>query len=655
MKRTLAIALTFAGILAGASQAQLNLLTNPGFESGKTGWTLYVNSSAADSVGEPSAVLTTPVAAAHSGTKGAQVVVDGRNANNWDIQLQPPQTWNAEKDRVYHLTFWGKALGSKALTVAAGLGPAGGYKYLDSWGAALTTTWKQYEFFYTSPATGIDSLRLNLYVGGDTGTYMFDDFVLDTVPSALPTTMVQPTRGAWTTGVYRNLFAELGYSQASIDAKVDAAFAQLFLTGDSTSERLFFMANGDTSMGYIDNVEGYALTEGQSYAMMIALQMNRQDIFNKLWKFAKTHMQQKSGDLAGYFSWKVSTTAPYTPADVNPAPDGDEYFATALFLAAKRWGNGTGIYDYQQQADSLLVYFTKPATNSMLPLIVPDRKQIVFSPAQVSDPYTDPSYHLPAFYRLWDAFATDKKSGFYAAMAETSWTYLKRTQQATTGLFPEYSTFDGAPKSTDFNSKSHYFASDAHRVASNMGFSWAWFMDDTGAMRMVKKELAFFASQTGGYKAEYTLDGTAKVDYCSQSIQAANAGAVLASDNPADWAFVDVLWKLPVSSGQYRYYNGLLQMLNLLHVSGKFKAWGSPGTPVVSVAPRSRAIAFRTEVSGRNLTITGLSSEARVLDARGREVAKLSPAAGTARTLLPASGAWIVDAGPQGRAVVAAP
>jgi len=655
MIRTFAIP-TLALALAATAQAQDNLLTNPGFESGKTGWTLYVNSSATTTTGTPAATATAVAGAARTGTKGLQVVVTGVNGNNWDVQVQPPQTWKAEKGRVYHMTFWGKSIGSKPLTVSASLGPAAGYKYLDGWGMSLSSAWKQYEVFYKAPATGVDSLRLNVYVGGDTGTYHFDDFVLDTVPSALPATMVQPARGAWYTGVYRNLFAELGYSQAAVDAKIQAAFGQLFLAGDSAQERLLFLAPTDTSMAFINNVEGYVLTEGQSYAMMITLQMNRKDLFDKLWKFAKTHMQQHSGDRTGYFAWKVSTKAPYTPDDYNPAPDGEEYFVTSLFLAAKRWGNGTGIFDYQTQADSLLTYLTKEKTATMLPLILPDRKQIVFSPAQIDAPYTDPSYHLPAFSRLWDAFATDRKAGFYAAMADTSWALLKRAQHPATGLFPEYSSFDGAPQTTGFNAKSHTFASDAHRVGSNIGFSWAWFMDDTGAMRMAKKELAFFASQTGGYKAEYTLDGTAQVDYVSQSLQAANASAVLASDNPADWAFVDALWKLPVSSGQYRYYNGLVQMLNLLHVSGKFRAWGSPGLSATGVAPRLAAPAgFRTSVSGRILSMEGLASEVRVLDLRGRETARLVPVAGSARLVLPRSGSWIVDAGVQGRRIVAAP
>ena len=190
-----------------------------------------------------------------------------------------------------------------------------------------------------------------------------------------------------------------------------------------------------------------------------------------------------------------------------------------------------------------------------------------------------------------------------------------------------------------------------------MGFSWAWFMDDTGAMRMVKKELAFFASQTGGYKAEYSLDGTANVEYCSQSIQSANAGAVLASDNPADWAFVDALWKLPVSSGQYRYYNGLLQMLNLLHVSGKFQASGAlPACRWVSVAPTH----VREHVPHRpRRTESDHHPEFPPTSASWTSAAASSsaspPAAGTVRTRLPGAGTWILDAGTQGRKLVAIP
>src|ERR1039457_3588628 len=40
--------------------------------------------------------------------------------------------------------------------------------------------------------------------------------------------------------------------------------------------------------------------------------------------------------------------------DETPAPDGEEYFTMALYFAANRWGNGTGIYNYKAQADKIL-------------------------------------------------------------------------------------------------------------------------------------------------------------------------------------------------------------------------------------------------------------------------------------------------------------
>lgn len=49
-----------------------------------------------------------------------------------------------------------------------------------------------------------------------------------------------------------------------------------------------------------------------------------------------------------------------TPGDSNEfydrewgtAPDGEEYFAMALFLASGRWGDGEGVYEYSRHARS---------------------------------------------------------------------------------------------------------------------------------------------------------------------------------------------------------------------------------------------------------------------------------------------------------------
>jgi oligosaccharide reducing-end xylanase len=37
--------------------------------------------------------------------------------------------------------------------------------------------------------------------------------------------------------------------------------------------------------------------------------------------------------------------------------------------------------------------------------------------------------------------------------------------------------------------------------------------------------------------------------------------------------FVDKLWSAQIPTGNYRYYDGTLYMLSLLHVSGTFKLY----------------------------------------------------------------------------------
>src|SRR5262245_61963712 len=88
-------------------------------------------------------------------------------------------------------------------------------------------------------------------------------------PTASPTSTPQPVIGAFTSGEYRNLFKEyLGKSDAEIQAKLDAAWNQLFY-GDDNLERVYYPVGED--MAYITDIgNGDVRTEGMSYGMMIA-------------------------------------------------------------------------------------------------------------------------------------------------------------------------------------------------------------------------------------------------------------------------------------------------------------------------------------------------------------------------------------------------
>src|SRR5580692_11465187 len=155
----------------------------------------------------------------------------------------------------------------------------------------------------------------------------------------------------------RNLFAErLGHSPAETHAKVASAFQQLF-HGDGQEQRLYFEIGANTNgpLAYItDWANNDARTEGMSYGMMIAVQLNHKREFDALWNWANTYMlvTDSKNPTVGYFAWSMATDS--SPRSTGPAPDGEEYFVMSLYFAAHRWGNGKGIYNYQAEADKIL-------------------------------------------------------------------------------------------------------------------------------------------------------------------------------------------------------------------------------------------------------------------------------------------------------------
>jgi len=144
--------------------------------------------------------------------------------------------------------------------------------------------------------------------------------------------------GAVESGVYRNLFRERGNSDATIQAKLDAAWQQLFY-GDDHTQRVYYPIDDD--MAYILDIgNGDVRSEGMSYGMMIAVQFNKQAEFNRLWKWAKTYMYHGDGPRKGYFAWHCTPDGKVL--DANSASDGEEWFAmAALESAMPREGRDT--------------------------------------------------------------------------------------------------------------------------------------------------------------------------------------------------------------------------------------------------------------------------------------------------------------------------
>lgn len=378
---------------------------------------------------------------------------------------------------------------------------------------------------------------------------------------------------AFETGHYRNLFAEhLGKSETELDAKLAAAWQQ-FAAGDSATQRLFYTVPG--AMTYIPDIKHEDVrTEGQSYGMMLAVQMNRQDEFNRIWKWTKTHMFHREGKFAGYYAWHCRYDG--TQIDAGPAPDGEEWFVMALFFAAHRWGNGEGIFNYEAEAQTLLrlmLHNNEDGSHGVVtPMFDRKEKQIVFTPHRPGSKFTDPSYHLPAFYELWARWAADPADrAFLAELAPISRKHFRAAAHPVTGLMPDYSNFDGTPR----ESRGHeHFLFDAFRTIGNVALDWSWFGKDAWQVEQSNRVLAFLAAQGPELPCNYTLEGKPLTQQYAPGLPAMAAVGALAADSADAKLFVQRLWDMPIPSGEERYYDGLLYFLALMQAGGRYQIHG---------------------------------------------------------------------------------
>lgn len=373
-------------------------------------------------------------------------------------------------------------------------------------------------------------------------------------------------KGAFYTGEYKNLFAEIGISQREVDEKIKDAFNQMFF---DPTEKIYLEVGKDMAC-MVDTGNNDARTEGMSYGMMMAVQMNRKDIFDKLWLFAKTYMYQSKGKYQGYFAWSVGTNG--TKNAEGPAPDGEEYFAMDLFFASKRWGDGEAPFDYSAQARDILRHCVHQAelVKDGQPMWDNSNHYIKFVPEA---PFSDPSYHLPHFYELFALMADEKDRAFWQEAAEASRKYLHICCDKNTGMAPEYAEFDGTPRMLFHD---YEFYSDAYRVAMNIGLDAAWFNKDEALGDIVDKLQAFFSENTtlGKYKA-YNIKGEPFDEPAMHpnAIIATTAAGSLAAKGKYRLQWVKDFFELPLRKGTRRYYDNCLHFFCLLMLAGEYKIY----------------------------------------------------------------------------------
>lgn len=381
--------------------------------------------------------------------------------------------------------------------------------------------------------------------------------------------------------VYPNKFVQLGYDPLEVNERLNQMIQTVFF---GTEDERIYGEIGD--MGYVEDTGNHDVrTEGMSYAMMVFVQMDMKAHFDKIWKFAKTYMFMNEGENAGYFAWSVGKDG--TKFSNGPAPDGEEYFAMALFFASHRWGNGDGLLNYEAEAKQLLSTCVHKGENNTPghPMWEPTNKLIKFIP---NVDFSDPSYHLPHFYELFALWANEEDKTFWKEAAEASRAYLKKSCHAVTGLNAEYADYEGHPQ---YWNGHDVFYSDSYRVAANIGLYHAWFGDDADLCDCVHRQQLFLKETVAdAWDYMYTIDGTRITDSAQRNLGgnllspeckilhpigllATNAMGSLATTGALSDACVREFYETPLRTGDRRYYDNFLYIFSWLGLSGNYRIW----------------------------------------------------------------------------------
>jgi oligosaccharide reducing-end xylanase len=283
--------------------------------------------------------------------------------------------------------------------------------------------------------------------------------------------------------------------------------------------------------------------------MFIAVELNLQAEFDKLWTYAKSCMQQSSGT----FAWQMNVDS-CSPISTGQAPDGDEYFAEALRLAHRRWGDG-GAIDYGAEALKAMAAVAAHDFSSN-PAIVK------FS---AGSNFSDPSYVLPLFYSEWACFDTANATLWQNA-ASYARTFFPKVINAATGLAPYQANFDGSAYSAG-----NTFNADAWRVPMNVMADYG--VNGTGSWQTgyAATNAAFWTSQgLSKYGDMYSLTGTATDSNHGAGLTGVNAMLAFGLPSADAKPFLQAAWDQKTPTGQYRYYDGMLYALSMLYLSGSF-------------------------------------------------------------------------------------
>ena len=195
-------------------------------------------------------------------------------------------------------------------------------------------------------------------------------------------------------------------------------------------------------------------SEGQGFAMLVAVNRDDKEIFEKLWGWASRNLQVRSSDKLFAWSWGQVRPDRWSVIDFNNATDGDTVIALALLEAADRWGieryRGRALEIIESLRENVIV--EKNGTLLVLPGYYGFQRENGF--------VMNPSYFLFSAYKR---FAEADRKDFWLRVHADSTALLTRCLFGRFKLPADWVAYDGDNVSV-LTEKSPMFGYEAIRV-----------------------------------------------------------------------------------------------------------------------------------------------------------------------------------------------
>lgn len=289
----------------------------------------------------------------------------------------------------------------------------------------------------------------------------------------------------------------------------------------------------------LSDESGITKVESMGWSMTIAAYMDDQTTFDGLYKYYNSKKQSN-----GFMAWKTTCGG---VSDAGSASDGDLDVAFALVAGYWQWG-GT----YKDEAVKVITNCKKLITNCSGTSVIVGG--YAGGGAYGGCQETDISYFFPAYFR---AFADITGDAAWTKLADDTYTVLGKCANATTGLVPDWHTFEGGTA----NGRNHTYKYDACRVPWRIALDYLWNGNEKAKEWCTK--ISNWANKIGpaNIKDGYNLDGSAIGQYHNMSFVGGFAVAAMCNSQEVADAFGKEVASMSYDKFWYHAFLGTEYML----------------------------------------------------------------------------------------------